>query len=71
MRASSGKSDGVGIAEGARILGVSRSSAYWMFRNNAVAGAQLIGGLVWIAPRSSVLAAARRLASTQLLEHAS
>jgi hypothetical protein len=67
------KSDKVGIAESARLLGVSRSTAYLMCRAGEIPGAELVAGVVWLAPRRAVMSAARKIAATQLseLEHAS
>jgi hypothetical protein len=61
-RMSNTAKEKIGLTEIARILGVSRNSAYLYARCGDIKGAEFIAGLVWVAPRGSVL----EFSSTQL-----
>lgn len=41
----------IGLAEGAKVADVSRTTAYIMARAGEIAGARKIGDRLWVAPR--------------------
>lgn len=50
----SNKKDAVGLTAIAKILGVSRASAYIYARAGDIEGAEFVAGRLWVAPRGSV-----------------
>jgi hypothetical protein len=61
MKTNRAKSNRVGISEAAKLLGVSRSSAYILMRSGEIPGAEFVADIVWLAPRRRVMSLARKL----------